>query len=105
LRVRNDIWKVRFDWGGLESNYLLFSYDKLFNLKPLTKAYLQGAAAGEKNVLDRACRLLPVCAAVATGLAIVLYVTDVYAAVEALRDAGPPSTRECLDARQNDFSG
>lgn len=76
-----------------EGNYSLFSYDKLFKLKPLSKTDLQRAAAGEETVLARTWRLLYVCASRARrALAIVLYATDVDAAVEALRNTGLPNT-------------
>ena len=77
-----------------EGNYTLFSYDKLLNLKPLSKTDLQRSAAGEETVLARTWRLLYVCASRARrALAIVLYATDVDAAVAALRNTGLPSTQ------------
>jgi DNA helicase-2/ATP-dependent DNA helicase PcrA len=76
-----------------ESNYSLFSYDKLFKLKPLSKTDLERVAAGDESVLTRTWRLLYVCASRARrALAIVLYAADVGAAVEALRNTGLPNT-------------
>jgi DNA helicase II / ATP-dependent DNA helicase PcrA len=77
-----------------EGNYSLFSYDKILNLKPLSRTDLQRAAAGEDTVLTRTWRLLYVCASRARrALTIVLYATDVDAAVVALRDIGLPSSQ------------
>jgi DNA helicase-2/ATP-dependent DNA helicase PcrA len=76
-----------------EGNYSLFSYDKLFKLKPLSPTDLRHAAAGEETVLARTSRLLYVCASRARrALAIVLYAPDVDAAARALRNTGLPYT-------------
>jgi DNA helicase II / ATP-dependent DNA helicase PcrA len=77
-----------------EGNYSLFSYDKLLELKPLSRTDIEHAAAGDDTVLARTWRLLYVCASRARrALAIVLYATDVNAAVAALRNTGLPSTQ------------
>jgi DNA helicase II / ATP-dependent DNA helicase PcrA len=77
-----------------EGNYSMFSYDKLLKLKPLSQTDVERAAAGEETVLDRTSRLLYVCASRARrALAIVLYATDVDAAVVALRDTKLPNTQ------------
>lgn len=76
-----------------EGNYSLFSYDKLLKLKPLSKTDLNNAAAGVDTVLARTRRLLYVCASRARrALAIVLYASDVDAAVAALRASELPGT-------------
>ena len=77
-----------------ESNYSLFSYDKLLKLKPLSKTDLDNAAAGTDTVLARTWRLLYVCASRARrALAIVLYASDVDAAVAALHASKLPGTQ------------
>jgi ATP-dependent DNA helicase UvrD/PcrA len=76
-----------------EGNYSLFSYNKLLKLKPLSKTDLGNAAKGIETVLDRTWRLLYVCASRARrALAIVLYASDVDAAVAALRASELPGT-------------
>jgi len=77
-----------------EGNHSLFSYDKLLKLKPLSKTDLDNAAAGADTVLARTWRLLYVCASRARrALAVVLYASDVDAAVTALRASGLPGTQ------------
>ena len=76
-----------------ESNYPLFSYDKLLKLKPLSNTDQENAAAGTDTVLARTWRLLYVCASRARrALAVVLYASDVDAAAGALRASGLPGT-------------
>jgi DNA helicase-2/ATP-dependent DNA helicase PcrA len=77
-----------------ESNYSLFSYDKLLKLKPLSKTDRENSAAGTDTVLARTWRLLYVCASRARrALAIVLYASDIDVAVAALRASGLPGTQ------------
>ncbi len=78
-----------------ESNYPLFSYDKLLKLKPLSKTDRENAAAGIDTVLARTWRLLYVCTSRARrALAIVLYASNVDVAVAALRASGLPGTQD-----------
>jgi DNA helicase II / ATP-dependent DNA helicase PcrA len=80
-----------------EGNYSLFSYDKLFKLKPLSNTDLEHASAGDDTVLARTWRLFYVCASRARrALAIVLYASDVAAAVTALHNSGLPGTHKVL---------
>ena len=77
-----------------EGNYSLFSYDKLLKLKPLSKTDLDNATAGADTVLARTWRLLYVCASRARrALTIVLYASDVDAAVTALRASELPGAQ------------
>jgi ATP-dependent DNA helicase UvrD/PcrA len=87
-----------------EGNYSLFSYDKLLKLKPLSGTDLDNAARGADTVLARTWRLFYVCASRARrALAIVLYASDVAAAVAAFRASKLPGTQNVwtLDRMQS----
>jgi DNA helicase-2/ATP-dependent DNA helicase PcrA len=72
-----------------EGNYNLYSYEKLFGLKPLSNTDRGNLATGTDSVLERTRRLLYVCVSRAVeSLAVVLFVSDVAAAGAALEESG-----------------
>ena len=71
-----------------EGNYNLYSYEKLFGIKPLSNTDRGNLATGTDSVLERTRRLLYVCVSRAIeSLAVVLFVSDVAAARAALEES------------------
>lgn len=72
-----------------EARGFLFSYDKLFGLKPPSAIDLKRAADGEENGIDRTRRLFYVaCSRARESLAIVCYTDDPDALVSSVIDRG-----------------
>jgi DNA helicase-2/ATP-dependent DNA helicase PcrA len=70
-----------------ESNYNLYSYEKLFGLKPLSDKDLENQESGKETVVERTRRLFYVCCSRSfKDLAIILFTADVVKAVVALKD-------------------
>ncbi|MGY4741425.1 UvrD-helicase domain-containing protein [Streptomyces sp. ATMOS53] len=80
-----------------EGKYNLYSYEKMFGIKPLSATDQAKADAGEESVLERTRRLLYVCVSRAVeSLAVVLFARDVDAAGTALEVAGLVNEGEIL---------
>ncbi|WP_078861467.1 UvrD-helicase domain-containing protein [Streptomyces sp. NRRL F-5650] len=71
-----------------EGQYRLYSYEKLFGIKPLSDTDERNLSSGKESVLERTRRLLYVCVSRARdALAVVVFADDVTAAVTAIEDA------------------
>jgi DNA helicase-2/ATP-dependent DNA helicase PcrA len=72
-----------------EAGGFLFSYDKLFGAKALSKADLENAKAGKETAIDRTLRLLYVtCSRARESLALVLWASDPESATRQLKSSG-----------------
>jgi DNA helicase-2/ATP-dependent DNA helicase PcrA len=72
-----------------EGNYGLYSYEKLFGIKPLSDTDIQNLAVGKESVLERTRRLLYVCVSRAVdSLVVVLFAGDPAAAKLAIEQSG-----------------
>lgn len=72
-----------------EGKYNLYSYEKLFGIKSLSRTDRENLAAGTDSVLERTRRLLYVCVSRAVeSLAVVLFASDEAAAETALEESG-----------------
>ncbi|MFD7003098.1 UvrD-helicase domain-containing protein [Streptomyces mirabilis] len=71
-----------------EGRYSLYSYEKLFGIKQLSGNDERNISAGKESVLERTRRLLYVCVSRARdSLAVVVFTSDVGAAVSAIEEA------------------
>lgn len=72
-----------------EGRHNQFSYEKLLNLKPLSKTDLTNIEQGKETVVQRTLRLFYVCCSRATkDLAVILYTSNPAGAAEKLRTSG-----------------
>jgi DNA helicase-2/ATP-dependent DNA helicase PcrA len=72
-----------------EGSYNLYSYDKLFGIKPLSETDKTNQSEGTDSALDRTRRLLYVCVSRAIeSLAVVMFARDVDLARSALQGSG-----------------
>lgn len=84
-----------------EGRYNLYSYDKLFNLRPLSKADSANIEEGKDSILDRTRRLFYVCCSRAReDLVVVLYSQQPDRAIAAIRQSAifPPEDVSMFDA-------
>jgi DNA helicase II / ATP-dependent DNA helicase PcrA len=80
-----------------EGKYPLYSYEKLLGLRELSAQDKENQANGSDSVIERTRRLLYVCVSRAIdALAVVMFTTDVNAAILALKASGLPGTEESL---------
>ncbi|MFI1096322.1 UvrD-helicase domain-containing protein [Streptomyces sp. NPDC020917] len=71
-----------------EGKYNLYSYEKLFGIKGLSRSDKQNLAAGKESILERTRRLLYVCVSrAADSLAVVVFASDVAAATSAIEES------------------
>jgi DNA helicase II / ATP-dependent DNA helicase PcrA len=72
-----------------EGAWNMYSYEKLLGLRALSATDKDHRANGRDSVVERSRRLLYVCVSRATdALAVVLFTTDVDAAIQALKNSG-----------------
>lgn len=84
-----------------EGDYNLFSYSKLFGIAPLSDADAKNIAEGKDSVIGRTRRLFYVCCSRAVqDLAVVMFVSDVRAATDAIVAKGffPPESVHMLES-------
>ncbi|WP_426157503.1 UvrD-helicase domain-containing protein [Pseudomonas sp. TSRC2-2] len=80
-----------------ESDYNSFSYGKYFGISPLSDRDLDNIQQNLDSVVDRTRRLFYVCCSRAVqDLAVVLFVPDVVAAIEAVKEKGIFSEEDIL---------
>ena len=72
-----------------EGRYNLYSYEKLFGLRPLSDTDRANQACGADSVIERTRRLLYVCVSRAVDeLAVIMFVGDVTAAQKGVLASG-----------------